>query len=312
MAHNVSKSKKAKLKKKRSQNKIKRMEKEDSLGIVRKKLKGGMDEKIFLILKIISILAIPLTFFIYSPFLIFAVFFSALMFVFATMAERKINHTFIKANHMKISKLDSVVAIIVILVTIAGVIINANTKKKMNFSNFEIEFKQVLTNFGSCLTGKRSIIKTFGMGMHFGMKDFDPSKMPKMPPQGMMMPPKYFSIEDLPLDIVFSKMISSVNTVLLFMVPITGALTLGYYIYKKKRFDNQMNASIKDEYKELTKEELEDIFSFGYLKNENGNLIVDDDVDDVIEIEITTPYVETKIVDSFEESDDEYADIDNV
>ena len=311
MAHNVSKSKKAKLKKKRSQNKIKRMEKEDSLGISRKKLRGGLDEKIFVILKIISIVAIPLVYFIYSPLLIVAVIFSALMIIFATMAERKINHTFIKSNHMKISKLDSVVAIVVILVTIAGCIINSNTKKKIPFSNVEIEIRQVFDNFGSCLTGKRSIIKKAGIGMHFGMKDFDPSKMPKMPPQGMM-PPKDFSIENLPLDIVFSKMISSVNTVLIFIVPITGAITLIYYLYKKKRFDRNMNSTIKDEYMELSAEQLESIFSFGYLRDENGNLIVDNDVDDVIEIEITTPYVETKIVDSFEESDDEYGEIDNV
>ncbi len=87
MGHNISKSKKQKLKKKRNQNKIKKMEKEDSLGISRKKLKGAISEKTFIMLKIISIVSIPLIYFIYSPLLIFAIIFAVLMLIFATMAE---------------------------------------------------------------------------------------------------------------------------------------------------------------------------------------------------------------------------------
>ena len=311
MGHNISKSKKQKLKKKRNQNKIKKMEKEDSLGISRKKLKGAISEKTFIILKIISIVSIPLIYFIYSPLLIFAIIFAVLMLIFATMAEKKINHTFIKSNHMKISKLDSVVAIIVILVTITGTIINANTKKKFSESNTLVEISRTVKNFGSCLTGSRSIIKGSNMGMHFGTKDFDPSKMPPAPPEGGR-PPMNFSIEDLPLEIVFSHMISSVNTVLIFMVPITGGVTLLYYFYKKKRFDREMNSTIKDEYMELDEKTLNDIFTFGYLKDEYGNFILDDEKEDDIKLEITTPYVETKMVDDFIDEDSEYGDIDNV
>ncbi len=311
MAHNISKSKKAKLKKKRSQNKIKKMEKEDSLGISRKKLKGAISEKTFIILKIISIVAIPLVYFVYSPFLIFAVIFAALMIVFATMAERKINHTFIKSNHMKISKLDSIVAIVVILVTITGSIIGSNTKKKMSEANAWIEFTQTVKNFGSCLTGSRSVIKGSNMGMHFGTKDFDPGKMPSAPPEGGR-PPADFSIEDLPLEIVFSHMISSINTVLIFMIPISGTATLLYYFYKKKKFDLDMNTTIKDEYKELNEEVIEKIFTFGYIKDEEGNLVIDDVVEEEINLEINTPYVETKMVEDFDESDNEFGEIDNV
>ncbi len=311
MAHNISKSKKAKLKKKRSQNKIKKMEKEDSLGISRKKLRGGMNEKVFIILKIISIVLIPLIYFIYSPLLIFAVIFAALMLLFATMAERKINHTFIKANHMKISKLDSIVAIVVILVTITGTIINSNTKKKMSDENILTEIKMSVKNFGSCLTGSRSVIKSVGMGMHFGTKDFDPGSMPSAPPHGGR-PPEDFSIEDLPLDIVFSHMISSINTVLIFIIPITGTATLLYYIYKKKKFDLEMNTTIKDEYIEISNEEMEKIFTFGYLRDSLGNLIVDDVAEEEIILEITTPKVETVMVDDFESDDSEYGEIDNV
>ncbi len=311
MAHNISKSKKQKLKKKRSLNKIKKMEREDSLGISRKKLKGAINEKTFIILKIISIIAIPLIYFIYSPLLIFTIIFSALMIIFASMAEKKINHTFIKANHMKIPKIDSIVAIVVILVAFAGTIINLNTKKKINEANTFNEVTKTFKNFGSCLTGARSIIKGNNMGMHFGTKDFDPGKMPSAPPEGGK-PPKDFSIEDLPLDIVFSHMISSINTVLIFLVPITGGATLIYYIYKKKKFDLDMNLTINDSYKDIDENLLVDIFTFGYEKDINGNLIIEKEEDIDLKIEITTPYVETKLVDDFINDESEYGEIDNI
>ena len=311
MAHNISKAKKAKLKKKRSQNKIKKLEKEDSLGISRKKLKGAMNEKVFIILKIISIILIPIIYFIYSPLLIFAVIFSSLMIIFANMTEKKINHTYIKSNHMKISKLDSIVAIIVILVTISGAIINSNTKKKMSNDNIIIEINQSFKNIGSCLTGSRSIFKNNNLGMHFGTKDFDPKKMPSSPPEGGR-PPKDFSIENLPLDILFSHMISSINSVLVFMIPISSSITLLLYYRKKKKFDYEMNEIIKDEYINLDENKMNELFTFGYLKDEDGNIIVDDTNYEDIEIEITTPIIETKYVDEFDESDIEFGEIDNI
>lgn len=307
MGQNYNKNKKKRLKKKRNQNKIKKMEREDSLGISRKEIKG-LNEKIFIILKIISIILIPLIYFIYSPFLIFAVIFSFSMFIFASLAERKINHTFIKSNHMKISKLDSIIAFVVILITITGSIINSNTKKKMSNDNLLIEFKHTVTNIGSCLTGNRSIIKNIGMGMHFGTKDFDPSSMPKEPPKGGR-PPEDFSIEDLPLDILFSHMISSINSVLIFIIPLSGALTLFIYYKKKKKFNYEMNLKINDDCKEIKEEDLKKLLSFGYLKDEFGNFIIDDEIVDDIKLEINTPYVETLIVDEFI---DEFTDSDNI
>ena len=311
MAHNISKAKKAKLKKKRTQNKIKKLEKEDSLGISRKKLKGAMNEKVFIILKIISIILIPIIYFIYSPLLIFAVIFSTLMIIFANMTEKKINHTYIKSNHMKISKLDSIFAIIVILVTISGAIINSNTKKKMSNDNIIIEINQSFKNIGSCLTGSRSIFKNNNLGMHFGTKDFDPKKMPSSPPEGGR-PPKDFSIEDLPLDILFSHMISSINSVLVFMIPISSSITLLLYYRKKKKFDYEMNEIIKDEHINLDENKMNELFTFGYLKDEDGNIIVDDTNYEDLEIEITTPIIETKYVDEFDESDNEFGEIDNI
>ena len=63
---------------------------------------------------------------------------------------------------------------------------------------------------------------------------------------------------------------------------------------------------------ELDEKTLNDIFTFGYLKDESGNFILDDEKEDDIKLEITTPYVETKIVDDFIDEDSEYGDIDNV
>jgi hypothetical protein len=73
-----------------------------------------------------------------------------------------------------------------------------------------------------------------------------------------------------------------------------------------------MNSTIKDVYKEMTEEELNEIFTFGYLKDEDGNFVIDDEKEDEISLKITTPYVETKIVESFDDEENIYGDIDNV
>ena len=57
---------------------------------------------------------------------------------------------------------------------------------------------------------------------------------------------------------------------------------------------------------------LVDIFTFGYEKDINGNLIIEKEEDIDLKIEITTPYVETKLVDDFINDESEYGEIDNI
>ena len=96
------------------------------------------------------------------------------------------------------------------------------------------------------------------------------------------------------------------------MIPISSSITLLLYYRKKKKFDYEMNEIIKDEYINLEDNKMNELFTFGYLKDEDGNIIVDDTNYEDLEIEITTPIIETKYVDEFDESDIEFGEIDNI
>lgn len=263
MAAKMTKSQKAKKRAKAKQKQIKKMEKEDSLGISRKEISYTMNPKVFIILKIISILSIPLIYFIYSPLLIFAVIFAILTYAFAIMTERKINHTFIKANHIKIPKFDAIIGILVLLVTTFSLIMSFNTKRKMPQDNFLLSYKITLSNIGSCYTGKRGS----GLGMGFAAKE-PPKDLPSMMPKPERIK---MDMKDLPVEALFSIVTSTLNTVLIFLIPISSSLTLFIYYKKKKRFDSTMNEEIPHTIPQISDSEFERIFLFGYEEiNENA------------------------------------------
>ena len=260
MSRKLTKAQKRKKKTQQRNKKIKKMESQDVKGISRKKITGTMDPKLFIIIKIISGLLILFAYIFFSPLLLVAIIFNALMIIFAHKTEKKINHTFIKSNHMHILKLDSIVSILVILITIAGVAITTNSKKHIDSNNISHEIVETIKNTGSCLTGNRSLLGG-GLGMHFGTKDFDPSKMPN----NMQEPPKMKEIDmsNIPLDILLSKMVSSINTIMIFMIPVLDGITIYCYFRKKKKFDKEMNEVIYDD-SILTDQEFEKLFMFGY------------------------------------------------
>jgi hypothetical protein len=258
MAAKLTKSQKAKKRAKSKKNKIKKMEREDSLGISRKQIYYTLSPKVFVILKIISIILIPVIYFVYSPLLLVAVLFSILMFVFAIMTERKINHTFIKANHIKIPKFDSIIGILVLIITFFSMLMSFNTKRKMPSDNAWMEFKMTLTNVGSCYTGRRG--KNMGRG--FAAKE-PPEGMPSMMER---LERKEMDMSDLPVEALFSVVVSSVNTVFIFLIPVSSSITLILYYMKKKKFDKIMNEKIDNSIPEIPDSEFERIFLFGYIE----------------------------------------------
>ena len=265
MGRRITKSQKAKKRAKIKQNKIKKMEREDSKGIYRKKIQYTMSPKVFIILKIISLISIPVVYFIYSPLLIVTIIFSISLYGFAIMTERKINHTFIKANHIKILKFDSIIAILVIIVAVFSLVMSFNTKRKMpnDFIWFNIE--KTLKDFGSCYTGSRAP----SMKMSFaavpppdGLPSMDFSKMPKK-----------MDFSDLPIEALFSIITSSIQTVLVFLIPACNLLTLVLYYFRKKKFNKVMNEVIDESIPVIPDSEFERIFMFGYELKENTNEI---------------------------------------
>lgn len=263
MSNKMSKRKKTELRKKRSQAKIKKMESQDSKGISRRKLTGAMNPKAFVILKVISIVSIAVSYFIFSPLLIFCVIFTILMFVFSTRTEKYLNYSYIKSNHIKFLKLDSVIAVIVLIVSIFSFALSFNSKKKTPRGNTLTNIVMNINNFCSLQTGQRSLIKIGGMKMKFSNVDFPEGMGP--PPNGGQGPK--FNLEDLPVEAVFSQMLSSINSVLIIMIPISGCITLIHYYNKKKKFDAKMNELITDEFANLDEIDLNKIFMFGYKES---------------------------------------------
>lgn len=262
MSNKMSKRKKTELRKKRNQVKIKKLESQDSKGISRKKLTGAMHPKVFVTLKVISIISIPISYFLFSPLLIFCVIFTILMFVFAYKTEKYLNHSYIKSNHVKFLKIDSVIAVIVLLVSIFSFALSFNTKKKAPKGSTLTNIVMNVNNFCSLQTGQRSMAKFGGMGMKFGNVDF-PENM--APPPGEGKKP-HFDLDDLPVEAVFCQMLSSINSILIIMMPITGCITLIHYYNKKKSYEMKMNELVTDEFKNLDETNLDELFMFGYKK----------------------------------------------
>ncbi len=260
MAAKLTNKQKQSKRKKQKNNKVKKMERQDELGISRKEVKGAMRPEVFIILKIISIIAVPLMYLLYSPFLIFAVIFSSLLLIFAFKTEKYMNKSYIKKNHIKIPKFDSIIACIVILITVFGTINSLNTKKKMPAFNIGMEIKIKLENTGSCLTGRRGIFN------NLKISNFAPASLP----DGFEGPkPQHMEMEDLPVEMLFSVVISSLNSVLLILIPISSGLSLWMFIKKRKRLDKFMNEIISDDYEVMSDDEIKRLLMFDLIPLED-------------------------------------------
>lgn len=236
------------------------MEKQDAQGISRKKYNRTMDFNVYAIIKGVLIVLIPVMYFLYSPALIFIMLAYVALYYLAILAERGMNKSVIKANHIHIPKFDSALALFVIVIAFAGTILSlASVAHGPQFGGDEgnvfggimVTIERTLKNFGSLLTGERSLL-TFGFGT-------------KSPPSGGGgHGPKSFSLDDLPLEYLISIILSTVCTVLLCLIIILGIVSLALTFYKRWKFSKMMNEVIYDsELRIFSDEELDEILSFG-------------------------------------------------
>lgn len=265
---------------------------QDSKGIKRTNWKHSMDPNLFILLKLGCIILIPIIYFVYSPLLILVLLAYASFFFLTIMAERKLNKSVIKKNHITIPKFDSAIALVIVIIATVGIFFanNSNQKRstfaslpetqieefsdKPDFklakkSTFWITVKQTLTNLGSCLTGTRSV---FGESVHeFGSmqppEDFvsDSSELQEeihnMPNPSQDFD---FDISDLPVEYMFSNILSTVNSALIFLVTGLGLTSLVFVVIKRHKFETAMNeVIIEDEITMLTDAEIDKILSFG-------------------------------------------------
>ncbi len=230
-----------------------RLEIEDDNCIQKKKKTGlRVSMKTYRRIKLSLIIAIPVVYFVYSG-LLFLVFTAlAAMLILTNVKEKEFNRGLKKELQSHLPKGDSLLAILVIVISIVSIIFSVSTssqKKSMfqgfneteieeTIKDFDFEFdkgemiwreiQNQLRNLGNLSTGERVFFKE---ARRFGMMGGG------MPPDGgkgsaamgeERKPPKDMSemMDEIPFSILFSSILKSVNTGLVFLVAGVGAISL--------------------------------------------------------------------------------------
>ena len=225
-----------------------RKEQQDAKCISRKKRNFTMPYKVYLAIKILLILLIPLVYFIYSPLLVGIMFAYLCCFFMARMTERGMNKSVIKSNHIHIPTFDSALALIVIVVALFTVLLNP---------------APTLSNFGSLMTGQRNVFESL---FKFGTVDNPkPSTNPNIAGTiNMSNVVKLTNIlNNLPTKQVIATSRSTITTVLVFFVMGVSALSLVYVYFRCKKFNRVMNEVVVDEKILLSNTDIDEILSFG-------------------------------------------------
>lgn len=232
--------------------------------------------KVYFRLKIACVAAVPLLYFVYSPLLIVPMLVYIALFYLGLGVEREINRNVIRSNRIRLLRIDSVLALIVVVIAVAGTVVSANSKiRPGGFAHMDDEimqdligdadfaaarrrsawigFTQKVADFGSLLTGRRSVFS--------GMRRFATVDPPENfgPPPGEMP-----DFGDMPFDYVISSVLSSINTVLVFGTAAAGLLSLLVYRRRKKFAERYISQVIPDtSMANFTDEQLEKILFYG-------------------------------------------------
>lgn len=239
--------------------------------------------KVYFRLKIACVAAVPLLYFVCSPLLIVPMLVYVALFYLGLGVEREINRNVIRRNRIRLVRIDSVLALIVVVIAIAGTAVSANSKiRPGGFAHMDDEtvqeliddadfsaarrrsawvgFTQKVADFGSLLTGRRSVFS--------GMRRFATVDPPENfgPPPGEMP-----DFGDMPFDYVISSVLSSINTVLVFGTAGAGLLSLLVYRRRKKNAERYVSQVIPDtSMANFTDEQLEKILFYGVTDDDAG------------------------------------------
>ena len=261
---------------------IRRMQKQDALGISRKKREYlHIDRRLYRTVKIAFAVLIPVMFFLYSPLLILVVLaYFVTVCISNANAEKEMNENYRSDCHVRMPRCDLIVAGIVLGVTVVGIVLSEILSRSAggmlgSFSDEELEdfigsgkfpggmsgtwfkVREILTDLGSLMTGERSLFFSLRTGM-------------QPPPGGFGggggMPD--ISLSDLPLSFVFSTLFSVLNSIFVFAVAVLALLSLRSVkkVYRiadsghgrsrsKLRFDPEELHSVERDMEEIRKEQ---------------------------------------------------------
>lgn len=286
MGRKLTKKQKNQLKQKHQKKKVKKLENLDAKGISRKKYKLVMSPKTFFIMKIVGIISVPVIYFVYSPLLVVSMLYFIGLFFAAIGLEHSLNKSVIRSNHIKIPKYDSAIALVLTCVAFFGTVFNtAGTKVGMMANTVNMTLTKSLNNFGTLLTGVRSVFSSnrqFNFGSMERPEGFIADREGMMDRfEGMERPPQgnfegfsgrpmrmEIDMDNIPVEFMFTQLLSTIATVLLVSVVVFSIISL-YFTYKKmKRFEQQQDEVIVDgDIIILNDEEILRILDFGEIED---------------------------------------------
>lgn len=224
---------------------IHRMEVEDDLGIKRGTKKSlVVPNKVYILIKIILIAAIPVVYFICSPLLVVVVLAYFGLIVITNNIEKNYNLGLKKELHIHLPKTDSLLCLLLVLITVVGVVVSSVSMTQRSsmfegfddsqmedvidegdFSSADFVWMQIWTktkDFGTLMTGTRYF---FQEQRGFGGPGGEPPEG-FSPPSGSDMPDMSELLDDMPFSIIFESIIKAVDTGMLVVICLCGLFSM--------------------------------------------------------------------------------------
>ena len=234
---------------------IHRMEIEDDLGIKRTtKKKFVLPIKVYKIIKLCLIIAIPVVYFLCSPLLILIMLAYIGLLIVTHSIEKEYNKGLKKDLRTALPKTDSILCILVVVIAVVCVCVSSfSTTQRVSpfegmteteieetidlpeFSKADMVWRQIesgIKNVATLSTGTRYLFQSErafgrGRGPGGGMPDFEPPEGFTPPSGGMGEPPDMNEmLQDMPFSMVFESIIKAVNTGMIVIVCIVGLASL--------------------------------------------------------------------------------------
>ena len=224
---------------------IQRMEVEDDLGIKRGTKKTlVVPNKVYILIKIILIAAIPVVYFICSPLLVVVVLAYFGLIVITNNIEKNYNLGLKKELHIHLPKTDSLLCLLLVLITVVGVVVSSVSMTQRSsmfegfddsqledvidegdFSSADFVWMQIWTktkDFGTLMTGTRYF---FQEQRGFGGPGGEPPEG-FSPPSGSDMPDMSELLDNMPFSIIFESIIKAVDTGMLVVICLGGLFSI--------------------------------------------------------------------------------------
>jgi hypothetical protein len=189
------------------------------------------------------------------------------------------NKSIIKSRQIKLPKFDSGLALFLVVIGLFGSLFGMTQGGKVGqiANTFFLKLSRTFEVIGTLMTGTRILfgggrIVKFGMGTPpegFIPKSGVIGTVNRQPKMGSGRPMMDLSIDNLPIEFMFSQILSTTTTILVFTVMVLGIISLWYTHKKVIQFNrDDYEVFLSGEIKMLTESALHKIVNFGELEED--------------------------------------------